>query len=523
MGVFGPRRVVADPKGSLQSAGGEIREAKGKPLSGGGGGADELRSKVSRSIGWVVIERWGSRLLQLAVMAVLTRLVGADSFGLIALATSVVAVLQVFVDAGFSKALVQIKELGPKYASTASWSSVGLSVLIYIGLFFAAPLIGDLLGHDELTEVLRVMGAALVVSAFSQTPAALLERSFEFKTLSVRQLIAAVAGAAVALPVAFYGGGVWALVAQTLGTAVVACIVLWATVGWRPRFEYSLDALRAIIPIGLSISATELIDAVQTNIDKFVIGFVFAPDVLGYYYLAQRVGTILTELVTTVISRVSLTTFSRVQDDLPRLNRIFRQLTFVAGAIGLPIFALVAAFAEQLIPAIFGSGWGDAVPILWGLAAGWGLASVMYFDRTVLLARGRARSAFWVSVMQNVVGVVLLFALLPLGMVGVVISRWARVFVWPVRLLVLKRAIHLDVWKYISQILRVIVAIGPWVLVIFLLQGTAWAQAPLPLLTFVAPLTIVCLVVYSITIWALAGEENRAALRPIMKKFYRRR
>lgn len=455
-------------------------------------------------------------------MAVLTRLVGADSFGLIALATSVVAVLQVFVDAGFSKALIQVKDLGRKYASTAFWTSVGLSFLIYLALFFTAPLIGDLLGHDDLSSVLRVMGASLVIAAFSQTPAALLERSFEFKTLSVRQLVAAVAGAAVALPIAFWGGGVWALVAQTIGTSFVACVVLWATVEWRPRFEYSIEALRVIVPIGLSISATEFIDAIQTNIDKFVIGFVFAPDVLGYYYLAQRVGTILTELVTSVISRVSLTTFSRVQDDLPRLNRIFRQMTFVAGAIGLPIFGLVAAFGEQLIPVIFGEGWDKAVPILWGLAAGWGLASVMYFDRTVLLARGLARSAFWVSVMQNVVGVVLLFALLPFGMVGVVISRWARVFVWPIRLFVLKRAIQLDVWKYISQILRVVIAIGPWVVVIFLLQNTAWAEAPLPLLTFVAPLALVCLAAYAFTIWMLAGAENRAALKPIVMKLSRK-
>lgn len=479
---------------------------------------DSLHSKVTRSIGWVVLERWGSRFLQLGVMAVLTRLVGPDAFGLIALAVSVVAVLQVVVDAGFSKALIQLRTVGAKDSSTAFWTSLALSIVIYVGLFFSAPLLSSWLGHEDLTAVLRVMGASLVVAAFSQTPAALLERSFEFKTLSIRQVIAAVAGAAFALPVAFLGGDVWALVVQTVGTTVVACIVLWATVEWRPRFEYSIASLRKITPIGLSVLATELMDSVQSNIDKIVIGFVFAPDVLGYYYIAQRVGIILTELVTTVISRVSLTTFSRVQDDLPRLNRIFRQMTFVAAAVGLPIFALVAVFAPQIIPAVFGSGWEQAIPILWGLAGGWGIGAVMYFDRTILLARGRARSAFWVSALQNIVGVVLLFALLPLGMLGVVISRWARVFVWPIRLIVLRHAVHLDVGRYLLQIGKVVIAIAPWVVVVFLLQRTAWAEAPWPMLSFVTPAGLVVAVLYGATVWWLAGAENRAVLAPVLRK-----
>lgn len=484
-----------------------------------------LGSAVARSVGWVVLERWGSRLLQIAVIALLTRLVAPEAFGIISLATAVSAVLLVFVDSGLSKSLIQVETLKPKDASTAFWTAMALAVVLYAALFAAAPLLSQLLGESELTPVLRVMGAGLIISALSQAPAALLERSFGFKTLSIRQLIAATVGSVAAVPVALLGGGVWALVVQTLTTSVVAFIVLWAATSWRPRFEFSVDSLRRLWRVGLSVMGTELLDAVQGNVDKLVIGFAFSAETLGYYFVAQRVGMILTELVTTVMSRVSLTTFSRVQTEPERLNRIFRQMTFIAGLIAIPVFMIAAAFAPQIVPVVFGDGWEQSIPILWGLAAGWGVGAVMYFDRTVLLASGHAGSAFVVAAVQNAVGVALLFALLPFGLVGVVISRWARIFVWPFRLWILKRAIGLRVTSYVRQVAIVVVAAVPLTVAIAFLQTTEWATSEWALLTFAVPMGAVSVILYGLIVWLIAGVENRETIRSTVRRlpFGRRR
>jgi len=483
---------------------------------------DDLRGSVTRSIGWVVLERWGSRLLQLIVFAMLARLVTPADFGLIALATAIVLVLKVIVESGFAKSLIRLKQLEPKDASTAFWMSTMIAAVIYALLALAAPLVADLFGYPELTALLRVLGLSLPITAMSQTLIAIHEREFGFKVLSIRQLLAALAGAVAAVPVAYLGYGVWALVVQTMVTAVVQAVLLWQTTDWHPRFTFSRQSLARLWPMGVTIMGTELMDALQANVDKLIIGAFFGADVLGYYYLAQRVGTILMELVTTVIARVSLTTFSRVQDDLPRLNRIFRQLTFAAGIVGVPVFALTALFAPQLIPAVFGEGWEPAIPILWGLAAGWGLASVMYFDRPVLLARGEGISALWLAALQNVVGIVLALALVPLGVLGVVISRWARVFTWPVRLWVMRRKIALSVGAYLLQIGRALLAIVPAGVLVGLLQTTSWAHGEWALFNFAVPMALASVISYGAIVWFIAGEENRAALRPLIASARRR-
>jgi teichuronic acid exporter len=208
---------------------------------------DGLRGKATRSIGWVILERWSSRLLTLVVIAVLTRLLAPSDFGLVSMATVVTAFLLVFVESGFSTVLVQKKDLDEKDASTAFWTSVAISVVLYAALFLCAPLVADLFDEPELTAVLRVLGLSLVISSLSRVPAALLERSFGFRSLSIRSVIGNLSGAVVAVPVAFAGGGVWALVVQALVTSITALVVLWSATPWRPGFEYSLTSPMAHI------------------------------------------------------------------------------------------------------------------------------------------------------------------------------------------------------------------------------------------------------------------------------------
>jgi teichuronic acid exporter len=476
---------------------------------------DGLRQNATQSIGWIVLERWTSRLLALVVIAVLTRLLSPEDFGLVAMATVVTALLQVFIEAGFVTVLVQKKELGPKDASTAFWTSVALSIILYAALFLTAPLLADLFGEPELTDVLRVMGLGLPISSLAQVPAALLERSFGFRSLAVRQVIGAACGAAVAIPIAFSGGGVWALVAQGLVTNIASVVVLWTSTKWRPSLEFSLSALKSMWSMGVRIMAIGLLDALQQNIDKLIVGAFFSAQELGYYYLAQRIGTILIELVTTVMSKVTLTTFSKVQDDLPRLNRIFLQMTFASAAVGVPMFGLVAVLATQIVPFAFGDGWEQTVPIMWILACGWAFGAVMYFDRSAFLAIGRANVALNVAVLQNIVGVLLVFALLPLGIFGVALSRWSRIVTWPVRIWALNRLIGLPVLKYLGQVFRCVLAMIPVIVGIAFLQLTTWANGDHAFWTFAVPLGAAGLAVYILLLWLVAGRENRSVLRQI--------
>lgn len=483
---------------------------------------DDLRHRATRSVAWVVLERWGSRLLTLVVLGVLTRLLDPSQFGTVSFATSVLALVVVFVDSGLSKTLIQMRVVGKKDASTAFWTSLAIALILALLVVLSAPLLSTWFDEPGLAPILQVLSLTLPLSALSQVPVALLERDLNFKPLSIRQLIGATAGASVAIPVAVMGGGVWALVLQSVVGAAAAAIALWSSTTWRPRFEFSVSSLRSMWGFGVSILCIDLLDAVQANIDKIVIGIFFSPEQLGYYFIAQRVGTILIELVTSVLSRVSLTTFSRVQDDLPRLDRIFRQMTFAASIVSIFVFGSLAALAPQIIDFAFGAGWQPAVLYLWILAPGWALGAIMYFDRSVLLATRNARPALLLSLVQNIFGTALVFAFVPLGVVGVAFSRLARFAIWPLRLWTIRRYASVKISLYLLQLMRALAAGAPVVAGIFLLQLTPWARADHSFWIFAVPCLVAGAVVYAALAVALAGRENRSVLLRIYRDARRR-
>ncbi len=474
---------------------------------------DGLGRKFVGSAGWVFVEQWSTKVVSLVLFAILARLLGPADFGLVALATSFIAILQVFVNSGFSKALIQKRELAPKDASTAFWTSVAISVVIYGALWVAAPWIATILDQPQLGPVLVALGAIIPLSALSRTPAALLAREFAFRKLSVRTIGATLAGAVVALPLALLGAGAWALVAQAIAETAAAVIVLWTSTSWRPTFTYSLDSLKSLWRTGVSLLGIELLDAIQSQIDKLVVGVLFSTTDLGIYALAQRLGVMLQELVSAVITRVSLTTFSRAQDDLGRVSRIFRQLTFATATLSFPVFAIVAALSTQIVPFMFGSGWDAAIPLIWIMAGGWAFAAVAMFDRGALVGTGHAGAAFWLALVQNIISIALVFVFAPLGLIGIAISRFARICTWPIRLFALHRYITLPAWRYVWQVLKCAFAVAPAVLVIAWLQTTAWASAPFAFWTFALPVGAVALLVCVVLNMLIADRESRVAMQ----------
>lgn len=481
------------------------------------GSADNLQRRVKKSVGWITLERWSTRVADLVVFALLARLLTPADFGTVALATVFVTLLTVVVESGFVQALIRELNLEPRDASTAFWTSIGLSIVSAAGLILFAPVLADWLDTPDLSWVLAFAALALPIGALSQTPAALLEREFDFKRLSLRRLIGVVAGLVAALALALAGAGIWALVANLLVPRIVGVVVLWASTPWRPGLVYSFTSLKRLWRVGASMIGVGLLEALQSNIDKLIIGAFFTPSVLGYYVLAQRIGAALAELLTSVVSRVALTTFARVQNEPERLSRIYRQMSFVTAAISAPVFAMVAALAPQILPTIFGPGWEQSIIFLWILAPVWLLSNTMAFDKSAFIAVGRPGIVFRLTLAQAIVSIVLVFVLLPLGVIGVALSRLARLLVWPARLVALHRVIQLPVGRYLWQLARCILAVVPITLVVLWLQTTEWAQSPGSFWTFAVPVGILGTVAYALLAWVTADRENRSAVMQLLR------
>jgi O-antigen/teichoic acid export membrane protein len=385
------------------------------------------------------------------VLVVLGRLLSPEDFGLVALATTVLALATVFVDSGFGRALIQRETITNKHRDTAFWTSIAIGVVLAAAIALAAGPIEELFGTPGLAPVAACLGITLMINALSVTQASLLEREFKFKSLAIRRLSATTIGGAAAIIAALSGLGVWSLVIQSVVSATAGAIALWAVSDWRPGVAVSVQAFRDLWRVGFSIVGIELVGYLNSQADRLLIGLYLSTEALGYYYMAMNIIAILIELFSSVFSNVSLAAFSRLQSDPSRLRTWFYKLTRVTATAAIPIFGLTAVLAPLAIPIVLGAQWTLAVPILQVLTLLGALNAILYFDRSVLIATGHARSAFYLTLGQTVFGVALVLIGVQWGVMGVAAAVVARQYLyWPVRMLLLKRQIGLKISRYLG-------------------------------------------------------------------------
>jgi O-antigen/teichoic acid export membrane protein len=434
------------------------------------GATPSLRESAVSSARWVAVEKWGTRITQVVVFSLLARFLAPRDFGLVALAMSVVLFMNIFVDQGFSKALVQRERLEEEHCDAAFWTAVGIASLLAVTIFAVAAPVSDLLGNSELTDVIRWLALFLPIAALEATPGALMERNFQFRSLAIRRLIGGSAGAVAGVTCAIAGAGVWSLVVQTLVAGAVGAAVLWRTSTWRPHLRFSPRHAKELWAFGISVLGIDLMSYMNQYADRLVLGAIAGPTALGYYYIGLRVMSLAVDSLTAVVATVSLATFSRLQSDLARLRQAFYTCTRVSAMICIPMFAALAVLAPLLIPLLFGDQWHRSVPVMQILCALGVINSVAYFDRSLLLAVGKERWALGLTTGQGLFNVLIAAIAAPYGIIAVAIGVTVRQYaLWPVRLWILRKAININVLTYLKQWLMAVGVATPMVLVMGLL------------------------------------------------------
>nr|WP_240895216.1 lipopolysaccharide biosynthesis protein [Kineococcus siccus] len=464
---------------------------------------------------WSAVQKWASRLAGTASFVVLSRLLDPSDFGLVALAASVVAVLQMVTEGGFSAYLVQAVHLGQKTISTAFWTSLVVSV-VSAGLVVAgAPLIAALFHEPDLAAVLMVLAAGVLVTGFTSVQGALLSREMKFRTLAQQQLVASLTSTVVALVLAFAGAGVWALVAQSLTLGVLTSVLLWRASDWRPSRGWDRAEARTMLSFSWKVLGANFLNQFRDRGEQFIIAAVGGAVLLGYWTIATRILQIIMELTVTVLQGVTLPVFARLKTDPERLRRGYRKVLTATAAIVAPIVVVASQTSGTLVPLVFGSQWQPTAAVA-GIITLSGFAWAMNsFDRSLYQAFGRPGVDLVLSAVLAVVQVAAVLVFAQYGLVALAVASLVRTYaVWPVRLAVLKRVCGLP-WVSYAGIPAVVVAAAlsggtMYAVEAWWLRETGWLQSGVQVAVGVP--------VYAGAVLALSGEvrafvrEGRSAI-----------
>ena len=388
--------------------------------------SESFRQKATSGLIWSAIERFGQQAVVFVVQIVLARLLAPEQFGLIAMVAVFMTLSSIIADAGFSRALVQRKEVGNKEISTVFYFNLGISCMMTLLLCLAAPYIAAFYEFEELTLILRVLSIRLVIGAFGAVQGAILSRQLLFKKIFWVTLPSTLISGIIAIFLAQNGFGVWALVGQSLIQSVLLSSAFWFSSDWRPTRVFDTQCLKEMFPYGSRLALSTLIDRGFENIYILVIGKVFSAGDLGYFQRARSLQRLPVENIQGILGRVTFPLFSKIQDDIPRMKRGMRKALQLSTLIVFPGMALLSATAEPLIITLIGVKWLPAVPYLKWLCLVGALFPVHALNVNVLLAIGRSDLMLRMSIVKKALVVLNVAITAPFGIqamvYGIVVS-----------------------------------------------------------------------------------------------------
>jgi O-antigen/teichoic acid export membrane protein len=357
-----------------------------------------LRTRTITGVSWSALSQVVQQGFTFCISVFVARILGPKVYGLVGMVMVFTGFAAIFADLGLGTALIQRKDLEERHLNAAFWLNVavgGAMTLLMIGL---APAVAWFYQEEILLRLTAVIALRYIIDSLAVVQIALLNRAMEFRTLAVIQIWSTIIGGLLGLSLALLGVGPWSLVAQSVGTSVIALVLSWRLGAWRPGFSFQATAYQELFGFSGYVMAYGVFNYWARALDRLLIGRFIGAAALGLYSRAYTLMLMPLTQISSVVGRVMLPALSAVQDDKARFSRGYLRAISVIALITFPMMAGAFASADHFIPVILGDKWSGAIPLFKIFCLVGMLQSITTTTGWICLGLGRSRLYFVMGV-----------------------------------------------------------------------------------------------------------------------------
>ena len=470
--------------------------------------------QIAKGAGWTVGIKLCQRALGLVSTLVLARLLVPADFGLLAMATSIYAVLDALTAFGFEAAIIQRQASSPDYLNSAWTLNAMIGASNALALLIAIPLAVGFYKEPRIASILWVVAACSVIGGFRNIGMVLYEQAMDFSRIFAIAVYKKLTTFAVTLSLALYLQNYWALVIGMLSGAIADLLLSYWLHPYRPRL--SLSRARDLLHFSKWLLVNNVLFFLNHRGSDFIIGNRAGAAALGTFSVAYDVANLPTSELVHPVMRAVFPAYARlaaVRDDLTRgFLMVFRMVT----AFSIPAAAGIACLAEPIVAVLLGPKWTAAVPLIQLLAFFGAVRALQANSGSIYLALGQPAVLTGLSALYAVVALSS-FAIV-LSQRDLVTATWAllgaNVFTAAINFMLLLRKLDLSLRALLSALVRPFAASAVMAAVLVTAQGAFPVTAPFGY-QVVALLGLITLgactyALVLVAIWLMAGRPNGA-------------
>lgn len=307
-------------------------------------------------------ERFGVQGVQFIIQIILARLMLPEHYGSLSIMLIFISIANIFVQTGFNMALIQDKDVTESDYSSVFWVSLMVAIITYIIIFSMSPYIAIFYNMPEIILPLRILALILIPGAFNSIQVAQFTKKMDFRVVFTSNVGAIIFSGIVGIIIALFGGGLWALVVQTMLNTVLSCVAMYSMSRWLPRFICEIKRVKELFSFGWKLLAANLIDMLYQDLSSLVIGHKYSANTLGYYNRGKQFPQFIINAVNSTVQSVMLPAMSAQQDEKEKVKELTRNSIMLSSYMIFPIMLGVAGIASQLVCLLLTDKWIACVP-----------------------------------------------------------------------------------------------------------------------------------------------------------------
>jgi O-antigen/teichoic acid export membrane protein len=352
----------------------------------------DIRSRLRSGTIWISASRLLTNALGFVGTLVLARMLAPADFGLVALATSMLAILSSVTDLSLGSALVQHKNATETHMHTA-WTlglarAVGVAVLFCAAAYPAAAIYKE----PRLVTVMLALGASILLSGLTNPRLVMLTKDLVFWQQFVLDVAKKLSTLIVSVTVALIFKSYWALILGTLAGQFVGVILSYTLFPYRPKISWRHG--RELWSFSMWLTFAQMINTINWRLDHLLIGGFLGRPALGFYTMGDNLAVMPTREATAPISNTLFPAFSRLVGEPKRLASAYTSAQTLVTAIALPLGVGAAVVADPLVRLALGEKWLPAALITEVLASVFALQTLGGLAQPLAMAAGKTANLF---------------------------------------------------------------------------------------------------------------------------------
>jgi teichuronic acid exporter len=350
-----------------------------------------LKSKTISGFKWSLLDTILRYFLTFFVGIILARILSPSDYGLVGMSAIFIAVSRVFIDGGFSDALIRKANCTIDDYSSVFIFNLLLALIFYTLLFFAAYPLSKFFNEPQLITIIRITGLGLITGATSSIHSIYLKKMLDFKLQAIIGFIATIIASIIAIVMAIKGYAFWSLITSNLAQGIIISVLLWfnnKNLKLKPSFK--INVIKEHFTFGSKIMFGSLIHVIYNNMYYALVGKIFNTAVLGYYTRADNFQKLFSDNIDIVVRQVTYPVLSQMLNDESKLKSTYKTMLRTTSFINFILLLGLFVVAKPFVLTLIGEKWLPSVPYLQLLCFAGLFLPLISINTNILNVKGRS-------------------------------------------------------------------------------------------------------------------------------------